>query len=197
VPAPDLVACARVPPAAPLPSVPTSKLFDPLMPFTSNADVELKVVDVSGCKPGRMLNKVAHAPLLASPLYLLPPPSAPRTPHAMSGAPSAPPPTPPHPTPSLLQAKPLNVKVSAASQSRAQDGTPVIAPRASAVVTARVAGAGAGVEVTFIAVDKAVLDVLPYPLQVRWSLAGLRGPWGWVGFGGGRWGWWGLMWCAG
>lgn len=76
----------------------------------------------------------------------------------------------------VLDAKPLGVAVTVTAPAKSSDGTPVVLPKDSAPVTARVtATAGsalANAEVTFIAVDAAVLDVLPYPLQVG-GVAGL------------------------
>lgn len=69
-----------------------------------------------------------------------------------------------------MQSKPLNVDVVVRGQSKAQDGTAVVAPTAAAPVVATVKDGSsglAGVEVTFIAVDEAILDLIPYDLQVR------------------------------
>ncbi len=68
------------------------------------------------------------------------------------------------------QNKALSVSMSVAGSSKTSAGLPVVAPGASAPITVSVTDGGAavaGAEVTLIAVDKAVLDLVPYALQVR------------------------------
>jgi len=67
-----------------------------------------------------------------------------------------------------LQVRPLSVDL--ATGSGAKGGAPsVVAPRGSTPLSAKVLDGGKPVpnaEVTFIAVDEAILDMLPYDLQV-------------------------------
>ncbi len=98
---------------APLPSVPISKLFDPLAPHTQTATISL-------------------------------------------GA---------------LQDNALNVAVAVAAGATSADGEAVVPPDGSAQITVHVIDGLTGAparhaEVTLVVVDRAILDLLDYPLQV-------------------------------
>jgi uncharacterized protein YfaS (alpha-2-macroglobulin family) len=65
----------------------------------------------------------------------------------------------------------LQVDVKVAAPAKTAAGQPVVAPGGKSSITVKVADAGGApapnAEVTLIAVDKAVLDLMPYPIQVR------------------------------